>query len=149
VLAVATSGYIFDFIDHPEGDTAVKVRAMIEGDNMVETPQLAYPGVMYPGKGAYPGAGVEGFGAAWNEVLATWKSNEAGLPNDEDRLHVETHVLMSHDFFITSDRAALVMCRRLRDEHGIAIDAASLEDYVARSAPRTAPPALWRHPRHS
>jgi hypothetical protein len=104
------------------------------------TVQLAYPGVMYPGEGAYPGAAVEGFGEAWGAVIDSWKSHEKGKrPGSNDRLHVETHVLEKRDVFITDDLGLRVMCRRLRDEHEINVEAMSLEEYLngRRGPPRS------------
>lgn len=36
------------------------------------------------------------------------------------------------DVFLTDDRPLLVMCRRFREEHDIAIEAMSSSDYLAR-----------------
>ena len=58
---------------------------------------------MYPGEGAYPGAAVEGFSEAWAAAIAGWKSHEGKAPGPEDRAHVETHVLLKCDAFITDD----------------------------------------------
>jgi hypothetical protein len=40
-------------------------------------------------------------------------------------------VLEERDFFITDDLALLTMCRRLRDEHEIPVEAMSVGDYLA------------------
>jgi hypothetical protein len=124
-LALATSGTAFDFT--PE--RAAQVRAVCEAQGVATTPQLAYPGVLYPGEGAYPGAGVHGFGEAWRAILDNWKSHEGPEPGTKDALHVETHVLLRRDVFVTDDRALLAMCRRLTD-YGFAIRAVRLEEYV-------------------
>jgi hypothetical protein len=90
----------------------------------------SYPGVIVPGKGAYPGAGVEGFRKGWDAVLADWKTHEGSPPGDRDALHVETHVMEKRDTLITDDRALQAMCHRLRDEQGMEINAMSLAHYL-------------------
>jgi hypothetical protein len=47
-----------------------------------------------------------------------------------DCMHVHTHVLEERDAFLTDDRALLVMCRRLRDEHGFPLQAMGLQAYM-------------------
>jgi hypothetical protein len=73
-IAAAASGYIFDLSADPAGELAVRIRAMLEAENITETTQLSYPGVMYSGKGAYPGVGVEGFRASWDGLLADMRA---------------------------------------------------------------------------
>jgi hypothetical protein len=76
------------------------------------------------------GSGVEGFSEAWNEVIATWHTNESRPPGDKDRWHAETHVNEQADVLITDDKPLRVMCRRLNDEHGIPITAKGLTEYM-------------------
>jgi hypothetical protein len=71
---------------------------------------------------------VEGFTEAWDEIAAGW----ARAPGPADRFHVETHVVNERDVFITDDRRLLAMCRRLREEHGFAIVAMGLADYLGK-----------------
>jgi hypothetical protein len=75
---------------------------------------------------------VEGFDEAWSEIVRTWRTHEGRRPEEGavDRFYVETHLLEQRDVFVTDDRALLAVCRRLRDEHGFAIEAASLADYL-------------------
>jgi hypothetical protein len=101
----------------------------LEAEGVPTTAQLAYPGVMVPGKGAYPGAGDERVRKAWDTILVDWKTHEGSPPGDRDALHVETHVMEKRDVFITDDRALRAMCRRLRDE-GIEINAMCLAQYL-------------------
>ena len=35
------------------------------------------------------------------------------------------------DVFLTDDEGLLTMCRRLREEHGLEIEAVSLDEYLA------------------
>jgi hypothetical protein len=126
-LAAATSGYIFDVA----GDLEGQIREMLEDEGVNTTAQLAYPDVMFPAPNAFPGAGVEGLGEAWDAILANWRANEdRAAPGPTDRLHVETHVMEKRDVFITDDRPLLAMCRRLRDEHQIRVEAMSLAGYL-------------------
>jgi len=122
-LAWASSGYIFD----ARGDLRDQLREMLDGEGVRETTQLAYPCVMYPG-GAYPGAGVTGFHTTWAAVIADW-TGPGGRPNSGDALHVETHVLMRRDVFVTDDRGLVTMCRRLL-EREVAVVAMTLTDYL-------------------
>jgi hypothetical protein len=124
-LAVATSGQIFDNIEN-----AAARSQQLEGEGIMSTVQLAYPGVMFPGANLFPGAGVPGFRAAWNTILGTWKTHEGRPPGDHDALHVETHILEERDVFISDDRALRAMCRRLADEHSFDVVAMSLSEYL-------------------
>ena len=85
-LAVAASGYAFDLTDEKQ------LHDLFDAHGVPRTVQLAYPGVMFPGEGAIPGAAVEGFREAWEAVLADW-NGPGKRPNNKDALHVETHVL--------------------------------------------------------
>ena len=62
--------------------------------------------------------------------MASWRSHEWTPPGDADRFHVETHVFGERDVFITDDRPLLVMCRRLREEEGVEIEAMTLAEYL-------------------
>jgi hypothetical protein len=125
-LAVAASGHN---LDHNEN--AARRRRELEREGVITTVQLAYPGrTNYPGDDAVPGAADEGFRAAWDAVLATWKSHEGAMPSDTDALHVESHLLERRDVFITDDRDLLVMCRRLAEEHSLPLVARPLAEYV-------------------
>lgn len=123
-LASASSGYAFD----ARGDLAEQMRAMLERERVVQTTQLAYPGVVFPGPNAFPGAAVAGFREAWDAVAAKW-NGPGKLPNNKDALHVETHVLEKRDVFVTDDTGLLTMCRRLSD-HGFSILALRLAEYL-------------------
>jgi hypothetical protein len=133
-LAVASSGHIFDAKDH-----AAERLSELARQGVLETVQLAYPGVMIPGANAIPGAGVPGFRAAWDAVAATWKTHEGRCPGDNDALHVETHVLTERDVFVTDDRALRAMCRRLTEEHPFTVTAVSLAQYLSRREPSLSP----------
>jgi hypothetical protein len=128
-LAAAPQGYRLDV----EGDLAERLRATFREEGVAEARQLAYPSrVTYPGPNLFPGAYVPGFGEAWTEVVATWRSHEWKPPQGEDRFHVETHVMEGRDVFLTDDRPLRVMCRRLREEHGVPVVAMSLAEYLNR-----------------
>jgi hypothetical protein len=134
-LGAASSGYLIDATKlGPTGDRASgklwqDLHALFEAEGITETVQLAYPGVMVPGPGAIPGAAVEGFGVAWDAALASWPGNEK-KPGDNDRLHVETHLLEGRDVLITNDGPLLAMCGRLR-AHGLAVTAMTVAEYLA------------------
>ena len=105
---------------------------MFEAEGVAWTSQLAYPGVLYPGENAFPGAAVEGFHEAWDAVSADW-NGPGKRPGDEDALHVQTHVLEKRDLLITDDVGMLTMCRRLREEEGVEIEAMTLAEYLGQS----------------
>jgi len=128
-LAIAPQGHRLD----AEGDLAEQLRAMLVDEGVEEAPQLAYVSeVTYPAENLYPGQYVDGFADAWDDIVATWRSHGGKPPKLADRFYVETHVLERRDVFLTDDRPLLVMCRRLREEHGAAIEAMSPSDYLAR-----------------
>jgi hypothetical protein len=79
------------------------------------------------------GRGVEGFDEAWKAIDADWHTHEGKRPGEApvDLFYVETHLIDKRDVFITDDRTLLAVCRRLRDEHGFAIEAMTLGDYLA------------------
>jgi len=94
-------------------------------------PKLAYASeVTYPSKNLFPGHFVAGFADAWNDVAANWRSHEWTPPGLADRFHIETHVIEGRDVFLTADQPLRVMCRRLRDEHGINVVAMGLVEYL-------------------
>jgi len=128
-LAVAPQGHRLDV----EENLAEQLRATFAGEGVEETRQLArVSGATYPSANLFPGQYVHDFDEAWDGVAATWRSHEGKPPKLADRFHVETHVLERRDFFVTDDRPLLIMCRRLRDEHGITIEAMSLGEYLER-----------------
>jgi hypothetical protein len=129
-LVVAPQGYRLDV----EGELAEQLRAVFSEEGVSLARQLAYPSeVTFPGEDLIVGAFVPGFADAWNQIVATWESHkERKPPGDADRFHVETHVWEGRDYFITDDQPLLAMCRRLRSEHGIAIEAVTVADYLAR-----------------
>ncbi len=73
---------------------------------------------------------VEGFDEAWDAVLADWKTHQGSPPGAKDRWHTETHILDAAEVFLTDDRPLLVMCQRLRDEHGLPIEAMRVSEYL-------------------
>ena len=126
-IAVAPQGHRFD----AKGALADEVRELFKLDGVEEARQLAYVSEeTYPSEDLIVGAYVEGFPDAWAQVASTWPSHEGKAPGDADRFHAETHLLEGRSVFITDDRALLVMCNRLRDEHGFAIEAMSLAEYL-------------------
>lgn len=125
-LAAASSGYVVELW----GDLEKQIGEMLDAEGVSGTAQLAYPNVMYPGKNAFPGAYVAGLRQAWDAILADWKTHEGGKPEDEDWLHVETHVMEKRDVFITDDDDLRVMCRRLHEERGFEVQAMSLAEYL-------------------
>jgi hypothetical protein len=128
-LATAPQGYRLDV----RGDLAEQLQAAFENEGVRQAPQLSYPSaVTYPGKDLFPGRYVEGFGEAWSVVVEDWRSHERKPPTGPDRFHVETHVVERRDVFLTGDRALLVMCRRLTEEHGFPITAMTVADYLER-----------------
>jgi hypothetical protein len=128
-LARATSGTVVDIKDNIRFG---ELHEMLEAKGVSELPQLAYPGLMIPGANLYPGAAAPHVRVAWDAVLATWRTHEGKRPNIEDSVHIETHVMMGRDVFITDDNDLLAMCRRLQNEHAIPIDACTLKSYLAR-----------------
>lgn len=135
-LAFAPQGYALDVI----GELSDRLRAILEIENTREAPQIAYASeVTFPSEDLFPGAYVQGFSEAWRTVASTWHTHQGKVPQDQDRLHVETHVHAERDVFLTSDKSLIKMCDRLRDEHGIPISASSLAEYLStrRNRPRT------------
>ena len=128
-LAIAPQGHRLD----AEGSLAEQLRTLFASEGIEETRQLAYVSeVTYVGEDLIVGQYVEGFAEAWDMIAADWHSHEWKPPALADRFHLETHVIERRDVFLTDDSPLLVMCRRLREEHGIAIEAMSPSDYLAR-----------------
>jgi hypothetical protein len=126
-LSTAPQGYRLD----ATGDLAQQLESMFASEGVTEAPQLAYASeVTFPSDNLFPGAYVDGFAEAWDTVVATWRSHEGKPPQIGDRFHVQTHVHEQRDVFLTDDRPLLVMCRRLREEHGVPIVAMGLVDYM-------------------
>ncbi len=129
-LAIAPQGRRLD----AEGKLAGKIQHLLSTEAIEEAPQLAYPsGVTYPADNLFPGHVVDGFREAWDEVIASLKASSRKCPGDSDAMHVETHVAEGRDFFITDDGPLPVMCQRLRDEHGVKLEALGLGDYMSRA----------------
>lgn len=121
-LATAPQGYRLDV---KGGELAEQVRESFEREQVRQARQVArvsevtfLPFTL----GHY----FEGFVEAWAAIAEGWRR----APGGADRFHVETHLADGRDVFITDDRRLLVMCRRLREEHGFPIVAMSLADYL-------------------
>jgi hypothetical protein len=129
-LASAPLGHRLD----ANGKLAARLRARLEADGVPDLRQLAYATeATYPGEDLFPGQYVEGFREAWDAVANSWGPNEKSPPGANDLLHIETHVFERRDIFITDDQAVLTMCRRLRDEHEVAVEAMRVGDYLTRN----------------
>jgi hypothetical protein len=129
-LAMAPQGTMLD----SSGELARLITWTLVQQNVAMLPQLAYlSSATFPSPTLLPGFVVKGFGNAWQAVFDSWRTHDsrpadhAGSP---DRFHVETHVITRRRIFITNDRPLRVMCRRLREEHGFAIVAMELGDYL-------------------
>lgn len=69
---------------------------------MAESRQLAYVSdVTYPSDTLFSGHYVAGFGAAWDDLIARWRSHEGKPPKLADRFHVESHTMEGRDVFLT------------------------------------------------
>ncbi len=79
----------------------------------------------------FPGAVVDGFPEAWGAALEQLPPGKKHRPGNEDRLHVESHLLDGRDVFITDDKPVLKMCALLATA-GWKIDAVGLVDYFKR-----------------
>jgi hypothetical protein len=133
VLAVAPQGHRLDVV---ERDLVERLRAVLPG--VTEAPQAArVSAATVPGAGLRPGQVVKGLEEAWSHIGETWGPNDPkkGPPGLADRYHVESHLIAQGDVFITNDGSLLAMCRRLRAEYGMPIDAMRIEEYVS-----------WRQP---
>jgi hypothetical protein len=128
-LVLAPQGHRLD----ADGDLAAELEHLVGSGEVGEAQQLSYPSaVTYPGEDFYPGHVVDGFAAAWSQVVADWRSHERTAPGDTDRWYIETHLADGREVFLTGDQALLVMCRRLREEHGFPIVALTTSEYLAK-----------------
>ncbi len=118
-------------LDVPGGELHDQLHGLIEAGDVQHAEQIARisEATVIP---FIIGHVVEGFDEAWSEIVRTWRTHEGKRPEEVavDRFYVETHLLEERDVFITDDRALRAVCRRLRDEHGFAIEAMSLADYL-------------------
>jgi hypothetical protein len=132
-LSTAPQGYRLDV----EGELADRLREVFATEGVREANQLAYPSsvTFLP---FILGHTARGFPEVWDRVAATWRSHEGKLPGDADRFHVETHVADRRDVLLTSDRALLARCRRLRDEYDIDIVTMTVADYLEQRGSQSA-----------
>jgi hypothetical protein len=122
-LAMAPQGYRGE----RRGDRTEQIREAFQREGIEQARQVARVSeVTFPGPDLFPGNYVEGFAEACEEIAADWRR----APGGADRFHVETHLTEGRDVFITDDRRLLVLCRRLREEHGFPIVAMKLGDYL-------------------
>lgn len=125
-LSTAPQGYRLDVSG---GDLSEQMREAFDREQVEQARQVARVSeVTFPGEDLIVGHYVEGFVEAWGEIAEGWQR----APGPADRFHVETHLADKRDVFITDDKRLLVMCRRLREEHGFPIVAMSLGDYLDR-----------------
>jgi hypothetical protein len=126
-LITAPQGYGLDV----EGELARQLQELFAREEVGQALQVArVSAVTYPGADLIAGHYVEGFVEAWDGIVATWRPHEYKPPGPADRLHVETHLVERRDVFLTDDNGLLVMCRRLNKEHGFAIVAMPVAEYV-------------------
>ena len=124
-LATAPQGYRLDL---NRARSAEQLRETFEREDIRETRQVARVSpATYPGAGLVPGHYDERFSEAWDRIATRWSK----APGAADRFHVETHIVEQRDVFITDDKRLLTMCRRLRDEEGVAIEAMGVAEYLA------------------
>ncbi|MFL5973346.1 MAG: hypothetical protein ACJ750_13255 [Gaiellaceae bacterium] len=122
-LTTAPQGFRLDI----SGDLAEQVRDAFGREEVRQAPQLAYPSaVTYPGKDSFPGRYVLRFAEVWNAIAAGWATRQKGPTASTSRRIWP----MSAIVFITEDKRLLVMCNRLREEHGFPIVAMNLADYL-------------------
>jgi hypothetical protein len=111
---------------------AVEMRDLLTKSGVIELPQLARPSsVTFPGQNLVPGYVVGGFGEAWDAIAAKW-NGPGHLPKEFDRWYVESHIADGRDVLITDDEGLHTMCDRLRAEHGLAVRAEGLSEYVPK-----------------
>jgi hypothetical protein len=129
-LVIAPQGHRDDVW---EGDLKEEIQGLADSGRLAESEQVSRVSevTLLP---FIIGHYSEGFDEAWGAVLAGWKTHEGKLPGDKDRWHVETHLLDPAEIFITDDGPLLVMCRRLREEHGLTINAMRLQEYLESRA---------------
>jgi hypothetical protein len=131
-LGVPPQGWLADVRGQFAGELAEYVQGLLARPGVVELPQVARLSDMtFPAENQLPGAYVEAFQEAWNAIAADW-NGPGRCPGHSDRWYVESHFLDGRDVFLTDDLGLSTMCDRLRKEHGFAIHAESLKDYVAR-----------------
>lgn len=122
-LITAPQGYRLDV----EGELAEQLQELFEREDVLQARQVARVSeVTYPGADLIPGHHVEGFAEAC-ELIA---KDCPRAPGAADRFHVETHLVEGRDVFITDDSRLLAMCRRLHEEHGFAVVAMTVGDYL-------------------
>jgi len=122
-LITAPQGYRLDV----EGELAEQLQELFERAEVRQARQVTRVSeVTYPGADLIPGHHVEGFAEACELIAKDWPR----APGPADRLHVETHLVEGRDVFITDDRRLLAMCGRLHEEHGFAIVAMTVGDYL-------------------
>jgi hypothetical protein len=132
-LGIPPQGSLADLRGQFGGELAQQIRALLTRPGVVELPQIArLSDVTFPSPTLWPGHYIEGFGGAWDAVANHWKTDQGRCPGSFDRWYVESHILGGRDVIVTDDRALRAMCDRLRDEHGLAVQAESLLDFVAR-----------------
>jgi hypothetical protein len=137
-IAIPPQGTLADLHGEFDGELARQVEQLRSRKGVVELPQLAYASdVTFPANNLLPGYGVDRLHQAWREVVGSWKTHEGRCPGDVDRWYVESHIAAKRDVLITDDGPLRALCRRLREEHGFAIEAESLAEYVARYADST------------
>jgi hypothetical protein len=124
-LITAPQGYRLDV----EGELAEQLQDLFKREEVGQAGQVARVSeVTYPGADLFPGNFVEGFAEACELIAKDWPR----APGLADRFHVETHLVEGRDVFLTADRRLLRMCQRLHEEHGFAIVAMSVADYLNR-----------------
>jgi Fe-S oxidoreductase len=134
-LAIGPQGRL---LDAPNGQLAGDLAKLCNREGLVSLRQLAYlSDQTYPSDDLYPGQYVDGFKEAWTQVVETWKSHEGKPPRHPDDFHVEAHVFEERDAFLTSDASLLVMCQKLRTEHGIPILARTVTEYLEKRGAKT------------
>jgi hypothetical protein len=117
-LGIAPQGHLHDNPD----DRVQELRRRHPQVAFVELPQLAYPSEQtYPAPDLYVGNDDERLANAMPQVSM----------GENDAWHVETHAVAGRDVFITDDDRLKKRIKRLNSEHGIAINAMRLEEFVA------------------
>jgi hypothetical protein len=129
-LATAPQGYR---LDARQGDLARQLQAAFASEGVGQARQVARVSeVTFPGEDLFPGHYDERFAEAWDQIAGGWPSHERKPPRLADRFHVETHLLDKRDAFLTADKPLLTMIRRLNEEHGFAIVAMTVAEYLDR-----------------
>jgi hypothetical protein len=136
-IGVAPQASRFD--EHPDlGDFIEQLRDAFPRARIVELPQLPYlSDKTYLDDEFYLDTAEESLTKVWDSVCATWRSDRDGKgpPGAPDAWHLETHVREKRDVFLTNDGeksgGVLSAVERLNDEHGFAIKAMRLEEFIA------------------